>query len=437
MAQFVSGDLSFIGTIVSDECFTPSIPWSQRADRPTGKKMPDTITVDSIAHELKDIPVPMYSAEWWFVYFFDQSRSLLTKLSTIQKNALIAFFNKGFVKPDTLRTDLENQRYIIPRGPLVTVFAGDFATLRAGLAALLAAGFESIERGPNGIEVSAEALRKYALNINKTVQYKLVWRGGEREWSNIRQYGYAAAARYEADAIAWNMRQEWHPFYDVPARSKVYYRKAFTDNCLFTAVSVTDDWKCAICYPKIEQTTELMEIQKKFKTGQSLQQLQPEYPKRIARVTYPNGKSEFCVVTVTRTALMVLEGIVLNTQQRQKDTRGPKDFYPELGAETIVGSNVFAMVEYVRIFHGVEDKDGFTAFFRSSGTKLASQSDVIAAFGDGKAATDYYPKIVNELSEAKINRITLCWTAQGTGTPAKTIDYWREIRFGDNTTLTR
>ncbi len=437
MPQFVSGDLSFISSIVSDECFTPSIPWSKRADKPINKKMPDTITVDGVAHDLKDIPIPMYSAEWWFMYFYDQSRSHLLKLSQPQKTALVALFNKGFVRPDTLRSDQENQRYIIPRGPLATVFAGDFATLRAGLAALLAAGFESIERGPNGIEVSAEALRTYALNINKTVQYKLVWRGGEREWGNIRQYGYAATARYEVDAIAWNMRQEWHPFYEVPARSKIYYRKAFTDNCLFTVVSVTDDWKCALCYPKIEQTTELMEIQKKFKAGQSLQQLQATYPKRIARVTYPNNTSEYYLVTVTRAALMVLEGVVLNTQQVQKDSRGPTDFYPELGAETIVGSNVFAMVEYIRVFHGVEDKDGFTAFFRPSATKLANSSDIILAFGDSKALTDYYPKILDELAKAKINRIALCWTATGTGTPNRMIDYWRELRFGDNTTLTR
>ncbi len=437
MAQFVTGDLGVISTIVSDECFTPSIPWSRRPDKPIDKKMPDTITVDGAAQVLKDIPIAMYSAEWWFIYFYDQAKQHLTKLKPPPKNALIAFFNKGFVKPDTLRTDQENQRYIIPRGPLATVFAGDFATLRAGLAALLVAGFESIERGPQGIQVSAEAFKKYALNINKKVQYKLVWRGGEREWGNIRQYGYAPAARYEADAIAWNMRQEWHPFYEVPARSKVYYRKAFTDNCLFTAVSVTEDWKCAICYPKIEQTTELMEIQKKFKAGKSLQQLQSEYPKRIARVVYPVGEPKFYLVTVTRAALMVLEGVVLDTQQQQKDTRGPQDFYPELGAETIVGSNVFAMVEYIRIFHGVEDKDGFTAFLRPSGTKLVDRSDFAMAFGDSKALTDYYLKVVNELNDAKINRIALCWTAQGTAIPGSSIDYWREIRFGDNTVLNR
>ena len=36
-------------------------------------------------------------------------------------------------------------------------------------------------------------LRKYALNVDKKVRYKTVWRGGEREWANVRQYGYAAA----------------------------------------------------------------------------------------------------------------------------------------------------------------------------------------------------------------------------------------------------
>ncbi|MCP5197171.1 MAG: hypothetical protein H6974_10350 [Gammaproteobacteria bacterium] len=439
MAQFVTGDLSFISSIVSDECFTPSKPWSRRADKPIDKPMPDTITVDNVAHPLRDIPIPMYSAEWWFIYFFDQAKSLLNKLPMNQRTVLATFFNTAFVKPDGLRNDLPDQRYIIPRGPLATVFAGNFAALRAGLSALLVAGFESIEQGPNGVQVSSEALRKYALNIDKKVYYKLVWRGGEREWGNIRNYGYAPAARYEADAIAWNMRQEWHPFYEVSVRSKVYYRKAFTDNCLFTAVSVTDDWKCAICYPKIEQTTELMEIQKKVKLGRTLEELKSDYPKRIARVVYSSSfkKDEYHIVTVTRAALMVLEGIVLDTKQRQKDTRGPTDFYPELGAQTIVGDNVFAMVEYVRIFHGVEDKDGFTAFYRPSGAKLVNQSDVIVAFGDSKALTEYYRKILDEVAGAKVNRISLCWTAQGTGTPSGLIDYWSKLEFGDGTVLTR
>src|SRR5690606_22872205 len=96
-----------------------------------------------------------------------------------------------------------------------------------------------------------------------------------------------------------------------------------------------------------------------------LQQLQRQYPSRIARVTYPgNTQPTYHIVNTTRIALMVLEGIVFDTQQRQKDSRGPTDYYPEQGAESIAGSNVFAMHEYIRIFHGVEDKDGFTAFIR-------------------------------------------------------------------------
>jgi len=438
MAEFKLGDLAFVSTIVSDELFTPSRPWSRRPDKPLDRAMPEHITVDGVAHPLKDYQVEQYGAEWWFAYFFDQAKQWLAKLKTAEKTALLALLNGAFVRPDSLRADAENARYLIPRGQLETVFAGRANVLQDGLKALLAAGFESIEQGPNGMKLSSEALRKYALNMDRKIDYKLVWRGGEREWANVRAYGYAAAARYEKDAKDWNMRQPWHPFDDVPTRSKVYYRKAFTDNCLFTVVSVTDDWRCAICYPKIEQTTALMKIQAAVKGGRTLAQLESEYPDRIARVSYASRQPEYRIVNVTRIALMVLEGIVFDTQQRQKDTRGPSDYYPEQGAESIVGSNVFAMAEYVRVFHGVEDKDGFTAFLRPSGSRLASQADLAAAFGSSRAVNEYYQQILTENSSAKVNRISLRWEATGVGAPpGPAIDYWREIKFGNGMTLLR
>ncbi|MGH7505270.1 MAG: hypothetical protein ACRELX_06450, partial [Longimicrobiales bacterium] len=126
MAAFTVGDLAFVSTIVSDELFTPSRPWSRRADKPADRPMPETISVSSTSHPLRDNAVAAYSAEWWFVYFFDQAKQWLAKLSTADRNALLAMLNAAFVRPDTLRKDGENERYLIPRGPLETVFSGQF-----------------------------------------------------------------------------------------------------------------------------------------------------------------------------------------------------------------------------------------------------------------------------------------------------------------------
>lgn len=429
MSAFTLGDLEFLSTIVSDELFTPSIPWRRRGG------MPATVMIDGQAQRLQDVPVPQYGPEWWWCYFWTEAKGRIARARMPQKNALLAFFNKAFVKPGTLRDDSENERYVVPRGALETVFAGDMPTLRAAMDAALEVGFESIDRGPEGIQVSSEAMEKHVLNLNKRVEYKMAWRGGEREWASVRRFGFEAAARYDVDAVAWNMRQPWHPFHDVAARSKIHIRKAHTDNCLFSAVSVTDDWRAAVCYPKIEQTTELLEVSRLAQHGTPLRELQSRYPGRIARLTYPDGKVEYKLANQTRIALMILEGVVFNTAGWQKEADRPQ--YPELGAQSIVGSNVVAMLEYTRVFHGFDDAHGFTAFLNPSGTRLIDRADLLVMFGDEKAAHDYYSKILTELDHAKMNRISLRWQDNGVGKLDDQIGYWKEVAFGDGRAIHR
>lgn len=429
MSVFTLGDLSFIQAIASDYLFTPSKPWQVR-----GKKMPATVTIDSQVHMLKDVPVPQYGPEWWWCYFWNEAKGSLGKASPQQKTALLAFFNKAFVRPDTLRADGENERYVIPKGSLEPVFAGDMPVLSAAMNAALEVGFDSIDKGPAGIQVSSEAMKKYVLNQSKCVEYKMAWRGGEREWSSVRRYGFQAAARYEVDAVAWNMRQPWHPFHDVPARSRIHIRKAETDNCLFSTVSVTDDWRAAVCYPKIEQTTELLEVSQ-LARNTNLSKLQSQFPGRIAKVTYPDGKVEYKLANQTRIALMILEGVVFDTGGWQAELNRSK--YPELGVQSIVGSNVVAMLEYIRVFHGLDDAHGFTAFLNPSGIHLIDRDDLLVMFGDEKAAHDYYSKILIELECAKRNRVSLKWQPDGVGELDAQVGYWKEVAFGDGRVIQR
>lgn len=427
MALFKDGDLGFVSTIVSDEVFTPSKPCGRRPD-----DVPKEVEVDGQTYKLEDVPVPEYGAEWWWTYFWKEAKEYVQRATDPQKNTFVTFFNMASVKPDTLRPDDPDKRYVIPKGPLLKVC--DDTTLRAAMDAALAVGFEWIDMGPAGIQVSAEALRKYILNVDKRVEYKMVWRGGEREWENVRQYGYAAAARYEADAGNWNMRESWHPFHDPVARAKVYYRKGQMDNCLFTAVSVTDDWKAALCYPKIEQSTELMQLAQQARGVASLEGLKDSYPRRVARVTYTDGKVEYKLANVTRIALMILEGMVLDTRQRQADSGVA---YPELGAETIVGSNVVAMLEYTRVFHGLTDEAGFTAFLNPPGSHLIDRQELVVMFRYKKAGSEYYGEILTEVSKARVHRISLCWSSSGTATAARTVAYWSEVVFADGTVIKR
>jgi hypothetical protein len=72
-----------------------------------------------------------------------------------------------------------------------------------------------------------------------------------------------------------------------------------------------------------------------------------------------------------------------------------------------------------------------------SGSHLIERSDLIVTFGDKRAAQEYYPKILTELANAKVNRISLRWDPNGTAVPAQSVGYWKEVAFGDGRVIGR
>jgi hypothetical protein len=153
-----------------------------------------------------------------------------------------------------------------------------------------------------------------------------------------------------------------------------------------------------------------------------------------------DNRVDYRMIGVTRIAVMVLDGLVLDTGGAQEDKgRAP---YPEFGVSAVAGSNVFGMQEFVRVFHGTTDEEGFTAFHRPHSKKMATREEVLAAFGDQKAVDDYYPKILDEFNTASQTSVALKWTATGTATPATKLNspfsnYWKQIEFANGKKLSR
>jgi hypothetical protein len=435
MAEFNPSDLGIVTTVIGDFMMTPTKIWRARGETP-----PATVKVGDTEHPLRDLNVELYSREWWFEYFRKESWRFWQRAPGTDKSHLVKFLNEAFVKPDSLRQDDENKRYLIPKGQFDQVCNDD--TLREALTVMLRLGFSSIESGASGLAIIGnEALRKHVTVRDKKHPdtFKLVWRGSERPWESVRLYGSAAAARYDPDAVAWNMREPWHPLSDTPTRNRIHFRNNQNDNCLFTAVSVADDWKCALCYPKIAQHTEMHDIGRSVEAGRTLEQQFRTAPAgRIGKVTYGSGgaaRVDYRIVSRTRIALTVLDGLVVDVGGYQDEYSGSR--YPEYGTSSIAGTNIFGMKEFVRLFHGTKDDEGFTAFYVPSGARAASVEEVLAAFGDKKVVNDYYPKIVSALAKASLNRVALKWVDTGTATPPQTLDYWQKIEFANGESIYR
>ncbi len=438
--EFTQSDFGFLTAMRGSDVLSPSTVFGRRSE-----PMPRQVTVGTETHDLADIPVVDYSREFWFEYFRKEAFTRLQSAPPADKAALLAFFNKAFVRPDSFRADLSDHRYVIPRGPFERIFVSpeDNNILRNALRALLNLGFSSIEAGASGqAVVSNQALANRVAVVDKATpdMFRLVWRGSERSWENVRQHGSAAAARFEPDALRWNMREPWHPLSDPAIRNRIHFRNTQNDNCLFTTVSVTDDWKCALCYPKIEQNSDFLGIRQALAAGRSLEaQYRSAPPGRIGKVTFGAGglgRVEYRMVSVTRIAVLVLDGLVVDTGRAQQDYN-PDARYPEYGTHSVAGSNVFGMLEYVRLFHGPTDDDGFTAYHVPAGTRLVTEAEVLAAFGDARAVVDYFPKIVSAVTEARVNRLGLKWIPTGTEEIKPPLDYWRRIEFANGTVLSR
>lgn len=436
--RFTSADFHMFSQIGADNLLTPRKP---RAGKNPGDSTttpaPAEITIGTRTVQINDLPVTDYSPEWWFMYFWKEASARVSSATAQEKQRVLEFFNKAFIKPP--KFGLGND-WVIPRGPFLTGTPPPFAAdeLRGYLTAMLKIGFDWIALDVNGdLGASSDAMLAYADMAGRTVHYQLVWRGESRRGlTELRQKGYDTQARDGERSRTIRTGEPWHPFSENEIRSKLWYRTGQNDNCLYSTVSVATDWRASVCFPKIEQTTDLSAIQNAFvNQKQTLGSLVQQYPTRIGKVLFLNGKTEDRLITTSKVALMAVEGMFLKTQERQEDTqigKGPGTGYPELGVSSIAGSNVFAMVEFVRIHHGVTDDDGFTALTRLSKSQMVTRDKLVMAFVDDKARTDYYGTIEAAYkSAAKFVPRGFKWTTTGFN-EIEALKGVREVRVENN-----
>lgn len=415
--DFEGGDFGFFDGISADNLLVPR----------SACGAPATIQLLSgVEVEINDVAITDYSPEWWFIYLWKEASSRITSATPMQRTTLLKFFNAVFIKPPLFGAA---NKFVIPRGPFLSQQPNGASPLgsrirsalelRGYFTEMLRVGFDYTSLGANNSpEASSDAMLAFIQNSGVTIHYKLVWRGeSSRTLQELRTKGIQTQAKDAGRSVTIRCNEEWHPFFVDDIKQKLWYRAGQNDNCLYSAISVATDWKASACFPKIEQTTDLSRIQQRVKNKESLQKLQPEFKDRIGWIVYQNGNAEHRLVTLSKVALLALDGMYVDTKARQEDEKlgkGKDTGYPEWGARGIAGSNVLGMVEYVRVHHGVEDDDGFTAFTRKSKSTMVSREDLLLTFVDNKAKTLYYATVEDAFTKASLYKpIGLRWKPTG------------------------
>jgi len=205
---------------------------------------------------------------------------------------------------------------------------------------------EGFEEFAIGKKVSAEALYDFSAKRYPDLQGKgvrVVFRGDGRTPDQIEAHqGTTPQSRLPHLRQKTNMDQDWHPFNTLG--NKVFFRKGLnTDNCLFTAISVTPEFYTATKFPLQEE----LRATNPSALGRAIVLAAPRSGGSTVSRTLHASKSTIYVVKTT-------EG--WNTQERQA-ALGSGDF-PEFASEYIPWEHHLASVPVIRIHYGDDANDG-------------------------------------------------------------------------------
>ena len=188
----------------------------------------------------------------------------------------------------------------------------------------------------------------------KVVPVEFKWRGDSRPFGTIKSAnGFTTKAASQGYASAKGLTQAWHPFSDDTTRKYLWFRKAATDNCLYSVISVGSNataFKAYLPYPLIKLS------------GGKAAKLNGYLGKRTISATPSAGGAVVQLqvpVSETYLYMFVFAGIALDTGAMQGSQA-----YPEYGVAGIPFKNVYGGLRCVRFHLGdddVGDDDGLVA----------------------------------------------------------------------------
>lgn len=366
----------------------------------------------------RKIVVGDYAPEGWLLYFWFEARgSFAQHASFDQAKKVRAFFDKAFEKA----ADFATSKKIQPKGKLLDLFSA--SELREHLLTMLQIGFSRVDMG---VDDTSDDMNRFKLMVGKKLKVAIFWRAeGRRGFDQLRAKGYTKQAHDETIPAngtdpcrrqAINCDKPWHPFSQVEVSGKLWFRRANSDNCWYTAVSIASQWQTSVCYPKIDQTPSMQIL--KAKGGKPPPVVDEDFRKKnkdlIGEVEFINGRTELRMVSRSKIAMVLVDDVVFDTQAKQEYDK-PGFGYDEKAVSAIAGRNVVAMVQFWRVHHGADDSDGISVLVdHANCEKVNGMANLTRIFGDYAAAMAFSQQIDKAYDSAKQSpQFSLRWDSTG------------------------
>jgi hypothetical protein len=378
---------------------------------------------DLFMHEVPAFIPPRFSREDWFMYFWREAQGAWGNQASAQQTTdATAFFNRAFKKKADFGQNVRvgngqaarmvRSNDVVPRGRFENLFSD--AELMSALEMFLKVGFDSFEAPIN----AAVDHGRYIKMIDKKIGFEIRWRTEDRRgYDELRKDGIQKQAVDAKRKTDINCDQPWHPFSKKANNSKLWYRRMSLDNEWYCVVSVALDWQTSVCYPKIDQTPKLQIMPANQVVNEELMN---KYPELIHKVEfYDSSTIEHRLVTRSKLALLLVDGMIFDTRQKQSDDAGAETSYPEQGMCAIDGKSVIGVIELLRVHHGLSDADGFTAVVDEKASTGAIAMDfgansLLRAIGNKQARDNMWTSVKAAWDEPfKSKGIHLRWMATG------------------------
>lgn len=228
--------------------------------------------------------------------------------------------------------------------------------LRSGFAEFTADYLESddltlpgVQSGPNRVHVA--------------------FRGDFRNPSEVRMHeGTYAKASLPALRSSMNMSRPWHPFSDLRIRKKLYFRRWNADNCLYTVVSIAEDFATATKFPLMcdmesWQFGTAVVTAHGYTGGEDVRRLAAVFGGAVPSAARPGAPAQK-ILKASRTNIYVVKTYFAFNTRRMQDVGPAGSPFPERAVRGIPWSRHLARVRIERIHYGQDSNDGHLIIVR-------------------------------------------------------------------------
>lgn len=323
--------------------------------------------------------VEEYSFAWWFNYFWAEGRRGGKPDATADERDAFWWVVAQMFEATSLPKNNGEASRINEGGTGLklkgSVGAMDPAKQRKVLHVLMQIGFEEF---PVAFRQTAESLFAHLVNVpsrdgaNDHVTFSLAlgYRSDSRPWSAIQSQGIRARSHVPVLVQSMRMSEPWHPFSQADVANKLWFRKGIEDNCLHSVISIASTFNDALYFPRIDDGSIYPFIGKLAGPKPLNERWTPDVNMAakkarasICKAALGNGDTRYFFGS--RTTILVFafppSFTAANTEAYQRSLGGASPF-PERGVGEVPPEYVLAILDVVRVHHGLTADDGQTNF---------------------------------------------------------------------------